>query len=276
MNRKNDKIHEFYTIIRSHPVFTFISVIVLINLIMLFVQIPYWIGRNKGIPVDFTASDVLEFMGTMFVAFATLLLGLVAYTQNKNLNRINTDLIKIQNQGLIPVFEVSSQSVISSRKPIDNFKYKPGHINVSKSIISSKNVINIELHLYEENDFTIYEETTIKMMYENITDNLIKKMSVVKVKSNVIENGKNSVQREFDTTGFLGVNSTQRILRKNDDIGIFLKIITNGGDSENRLLKNISEFTIEMKVHSLANEHKENILISVVNTGIVDIMYDVV
>lgn len=119
-----DKIELLCMKVKNNRLKTFFVCIIIINLIVLSAQIPFWIGKYWGVTVNYNANDLILFYGSIVSASATVFLGVIAYSQNLKLSTINSELIKIQNQALIPVVDVLQDNVSSKVFSMNEFSGK--------------------------------------------------------------------------------------------------------------------------------------------------------
>lgn len=75
-----------------------VAIIVFI-IFLLVVQVPYWIGDNcLIIKTDFTASDVLSFLGTYVAAVGTIYLGSITIKQTQKANDISNRVLDLEEK----------------------------------------------------------------------------------------------------------------------------------------------------------------------------------
>ena len=145
---KEDNIIKIYEKIKSKPLYAGVIILIFIILTINLIQIPFWVGRFKGIPVDFNVGDILNFVGTILAGIATIFLGLIAYSQNEKLSKMNKQIIDIQNQSLIPVLYVEEKILKSSRYPYeDNSK---DECQINHKILEENSLLEISIKRYDK------------------------------------------------------------------------------------------------------------------------------
>ena len=73
--------------------------IIIFILCLFTVQLPYWIGDIKTIiQTDFSASDVLGFLGNFLASFGTIVLGYVTMKQTEEANAISDRLLQLEER----------------------------------------------------------------------------------------------------------------------------------------------------------------------------------
>lgn len=72
---------------------------ILFVICLLFVQIPYWVGdRHLIIKTDFSAGDVLSFIGAYIAAIGTIFLGNITIKQTKQANDISNRVLELEEK----------------------------------------------------------------------------------------------------------------------------------------------------------------------------------
>lgn len=273
MENNKDRILSFYNRLRTRPLLTVLIILTISLLVVLLIQIPYWLGEYGGVKTNFSAGDILAFFGTIIASVATIFLGVIAYVQNVRLNEVNSELMEIQNQSLIPIIDIASYKIYSSRLPSKELN-KQNY----KCLLAQKNkndyklpIIEASIHLY--NEMTIYEKLGIELQLQNITSNLIKRIKILEIKTNIIESGITSTQREFDLSEYRGINSTKRIIKSDEDLNFHLNILLEGDDSKNRISGKMSVIDIHFEVESLVSKYYEAVRLYILNNEMIDVEY---
>lgn len=82
-------------------------------------SIPFIINESykcsDGYITMWGADTVLSFYGSFLAFLGTVTLGIVAYLQNRQINNINTRLLKLQTQNYMPYFQVISKGVLHEK-----------------------------------------------------------------------------------------------------------------------------------------------------------------
>lgn len=112
------KIIEWLKIHRKKIIlYSFIGFVVVFNIGLLFVQVPYWIGNKVPlIKTDFYPEDVLSFLGDFISAAGTIILGIIAIIQTDKAYELANDANKVSTSALEQA-QISNKLVIEKSKP---------------------------------------------------------------------------------------------------------------------------------------------------------------
>jgi len=269
-----DFVLKTYEYIKFKPIKSILITVLVINILVLLIQLPFWLGKQGGIPVDYNVGDLLVFHGSMIAAFATLVLGMVSYVQNHNLSGINSRLMNMQNQSLLPVVEVSQINVVRSSLG-ERKSYKPfePHFSRQKTMGSKFEDLKVVIPLCE--NFYSLEETSINITVKSITPNLIKKLEIDEIRTNVVENSDSTVERSFisSTGGFTHLCSTSRIINNNDEVLIKINLLRDADGRTDKFEDLYEIVNVRLKIESLMSLCYETIKVSFMNSQIIDTEY---
>jgi hypothetical protein len=244
----------------KQPWIMLIVVILLSHLIALVSQLPFNIGGTK---VDYSASDLMSLSGSIIGSFATLFLGMIAYNQNIKLHRINTKLIELQNQVLVPIVEVSKHK-IEKHRPKELQDYDPNNLVEVNQVVTTKptrTLFTCKIDLRVAFEINV-DETVINFSIKNITNNIIKKISLLEIRTNVFEVDDSSTKRKITIPSDYENKCSEEFIKENDEIPLELRILTSGEENRvNSYIKNDNYIEIDLLIESLRDKYVETICI---------------
>ncbi|MBR4035538.1 MAG: hypothetical protein IKJ05_02250 [Oscillospiraceae bacterium] len=140
--------------------YSLIGFVVIFNIGLLFVQVPYWIGNKVPlIKTDLYPADVLSFLGDFISAAGTIILGIIAIIQTAKAYKLTNDANNISEESLAQAKRAND--LAAQMQKLEQAKFismvSINDVYTKKVRIQDKNYYNPEISNYQIIDMIKYD-----------------------------------------------------------------------------------------------------------------------